>query len=123
MQASQENPALDVDSEIEQALGALENAGALNLVVKQEAFSSEEGLKGVKAYGDFNLKLANGDISEEKMSYEILLFDQQNALQMVTIVFERDKQYANQIKERIISSIEVPVSPQAQNKKQPQDAQ
>ena len=123
MQASQENPALDVDSEIEQALGALESAGALNLVVKQEAFSSEEGLKGVKAYGDFNLKLANGDISEEKMSYEILLFDQQNALQMVTIVFERDKQYANQIKERIISSIEVPVSPQAQNKKQPQDAQ
>lgn len=123
MQASQENPALDVDSEIEQALEDLENAGALNLVVKQETFSSEEGLKGVKAYGDFNLKLPNAEISEEKMSYEILLFDQQNALQMVTIVFERDKQYANQIKERIISSIEVPVSPQAQNKKQPQDAQ
>ena len=123
MQASQENPALDVDSEIEQALEDLENAGALNLVVKREAFSSEEGLKGVKAYGDFNLKLPNAEISEEKMSYEILLFDQQNALQMVTIVFERDKQYANQIKERIISSIEVPVSPQAQNKKQPQDAQ
>jgi hypothetical protein len=123
MQASQENPALDVDSEIEQALEDLENAGALNLVVKQETFSSEEGLKGAKAYGDFNLKLPNAEISEEKMSYEILLFDQQNALQMVTIVFERDKQYANQIKERIISSIEVPVSPQAQNKKQPQDAQ
>ena len=78
--SSQENPALDVDAEIEQALEALENAGALNLVVKQEAFSSEEGLKGVKAYGDFNLKLPNGDISTEKMSYEILLFDQQNTI-------------------------------------------
>ena len=69
------------------------------------------------------MKLPNAEISEEKMSYEILLFDQQNALQMVTIVFERDKQYANQLKERIVNSIEVPVSPQAQNKKQPQDAQ
>ncbi|HAH34078.1 MAG TPA: hypothetical protein DCL52_04760, partial [Flavobacteriaceae bacterium] len=87
------------------------------------AFSSEEGLKGVKAYGDFNLKLANGDISKEKMSYEMLLFDQQNTIQIVTIVFERDVAYANQIKERIINSIEVPVSPQDQNKKQPQDAQ
>jgi hypothetical protein len=57
------------------------------------------------------------------MSYEILLFDQQNTIQMVTIVFERDLEYANQIKERIINSIEVPVSTQAQNKKQPQNAQ
>ncbi len=122
-QVSQKNPALDVDAEIEQALEALENAGALNLVVKQEAFSSDEGLKGVKAYGDFNLKLPNGDISTEKMSYEILLFDQQNTIQMVTIVFERDLEYANQIKERIINSIEVPVLTQAQNKKQPQNAQ
>ena len=93
------------------------------MVVKQESFSSEEGLKGVKAYGDFNLKLPNGAISKEKMSYEILLFDQQNTLQIVTVVFQRDKEYANQIKERIINSIEVPVSPQAQNKTQSQDAQ
>ena len=122
-QASQENQGVAIDAEIEQALETLENAGALNLVVKQEAFSSDEGLKGVKAYGDFNLKLSNGDISKEKMSYEMLLFDQQNTIQMVTVVFERDLEYANQIKERIISSIEVPVSAEGQNKKQPQDAQ
>jgi hypothetical protein len=122
-QASQENQGVAIDAEIEQALETLENAGALNVVVKQEAFSSDEGLKGVKAYGDFNLKLPNGDISKEKMSYEMLLFDQQNTIQMVTVVFERDLEYANQIKERIISSIEVPVSAEAQNKKQPQDAQ
>ena len=53
-----------------------------------------------------------------------LLFDQQNTIQMVTVVFERDLEYANQIKERIISSIEVPgLTAEAQNKKQPQDAQ
>ena len=62
-------------------------------------------------------------MSKEKMSYEMLLVDQQNTIQMVTVVFERDLEYANQIKERIISSIEVPVSAEAQNKKQPQDAQ
>mgnify|MGYP001158109898 FL=1 len=122
-QSSPQSQGAAVGIAIEQVLEALENAGALNLVVKQEAFSSEEGLKGVKAYGDFNLKLANGDISKEKMSYEMLLFDQQNTIQIVTIVFERDVAYANQIKERIINSIEVPVSPQDQNKKQPQDAQ
>jgi hypothetical protein len=53
----------------------------------------------------------------------MLLFDQQNTIQMVIVVFERDLEYANQIKERIISSIEVPVSAEGQNKKQPQDAQ
>ena len=122
-QSSSEDQQIAVATGIENTLETLENAGALNLVAKQEAFSSEEGLKGVKAYGDFNLKLPNGAISKEKMSYEILLFDQQNTLQMVTVVFQRDKEYANQIKERIINSIEVPVSPQAQNKTQSQDAQ
>lgn len=122
-QSSSEDQQIAVATGIEKTLETLENAGALNLVVKQESFSSEEGLKGVKAYGDFNLKLPNGAISKEKMSYEILLFDQQNTLQMVTVVFQRDKEYANQIKERIINSIEVPVSPQAQNKTQSQDAQ
>jgi hypothetical protein len=122
-QENKEDQGINLDAAIEQALEILEDSGALNLVVKRESFSSEEGLKGVKAFGDFNLKLPNGKISDEKMTYEMLLFEQGSAIQMVTVVFERDVAYANQIKERIINSIEVPISKEDQNKKQPQNAQ
>lgn len=115
-QEPQEEQNIDLDAALESALALIEEGGALNLVVKRESFSSEEGLKGLKAFGDFNLKLSNGNISEDKMAYEMLVFDQENAIQMITIVFERDAEYANQIKERIINSIEVPISKQAQNK-------
>lgn len=114
---------IDLDAAIESGLELIEVGGALNMVVKRESFSSEEGLKGLKAHGDFNLKLANGDISEEKMAYEMLVFDQDNAVQMVTVVFERDAEYGNQIKERIINSIEVPISREAQAKAQNQKQQ
>ena len=115
-QEPQEEQNIDLDAALESALALIEEGGALNLVVKRESFSSEEGLKGLKAFGDFNLKLSNGNISEDKMAYEMLVFDQENAIQMVTIVFERDAEYANQIKERIINSIEVPITKQTQNK-------
>jgi cbb3-type cytochrome oxidase subunit 3 len=120
---NQEEQEINLDAAIEKALEILESSGALNMVVKRESFSSEEGLKGLKAFGDFNLKLPKGKISEDKMAYEMLLFDQENAVQMVTVVFERDAEYANQIKERIINSIEVPVTKQDPNKKEPKNAQ
>jgi len=122
-QTNQQEQGINLDAAIEQALEILEDSGALNLVVKRESFSSKEGVNGVKAFGDFNLKLPNGKISEEKMTYEMLLFQQGTAIQMVCVVFERDVAYANQIKDRIINSIEVPIQKEGQNKKPPQNAQ
>ncbi|WP_271855266.1 BatD family protein [Patiriisocius marinus] len=110
----------DLEVSLEGALRAIEARGGMNMIVKKEEFTSEKGVKGLKAYGDFNYKLPNGKIKESKVGYQVILFAQGSALQMVTLVYNQDKEYANQIKDRIINSIAVEI---AENKQKPQNAQ
>lgn len=110
----------DLEASLEGALRGIEAQGAMNMIVKKEEFTSEKGLKGLKAYGDFNYKLPNGNIKESKVGYQVILFAQGTALQMVTLVYNQDKEFANQIKDRIINSIAVEVK---ENQQKPQNAQ
>ncbi len=97
----------DLETSLESALRGIEANGAMNMIVKREDFTSEKGIKGLKAYGDFNYKLPNGKIKETKVGYQVILFAQGPALQMLTIVYNQDKEFANQIKDRIINSIAI----------------
>ncbi len=111
LQFSQEQE-IELDKALDGALTILENAGAKNLIVKRDDFETEKGIKGVKAYGDFQVQISEKKILKEKSNYELLIFAQGNGLQKVLVVYQDDGKYSEAIKDRIISSIELEVTEQ-----------
>ncbi|MEL6811100.1 MAG: DUF4381 domain-containing protein [Bacteroidota bacterium] len=100
-----------LDAALENVLSTLEQNGALNLIVKKEQFSTEKGIEGLKAHGEFNLKNSKGKIFKEKIAYETLLFKQNQGLQYVSVVYLKDNFYASEIRNRIVNSVELEVDP------------
>ena len=103
---------------LESVLSGLEDDGAINMVVKKEEFSTENGINGLKAYGDFNMKNDQGKVFKEKLAYEMLAFSQNKGLQYIGVVYKKDDFDALTIKDRIINSVELEVDPFQQNKKE-----
>ena len=52
-------------------------------------------------------KIDGENQSSSKLYYEVLIFSQEGGLQQVTIVHEEGDQYANEISDRILSSVEL----------------
>jgi len=102
------------DIALETALDAvmddLEQSGAKNMIVKRDDFETDKGIKGLKAYGEFNVQVSDTKVLKQKSTYELLLFAQQNGLQEVLIVYQDDGKYAEEILKRIEASIELEIS-------------
>ncbi len=109
---------LDLNQSLEAGLQKIEADGAINMVVKREDFKTDSGIEGLKAFGDFNLQDANGKTLDEKREYTMLMFKQDQAMQMVLMFNEFDNEYVTQIKERIIKSIELEVTENQQKNAQ-----
>jgi len=97
---------IDLAKSLDGALQAMEAQGAQNMIVKQEDFETKEGIKGIKGYGTFS-QIDGKNQSSTKLYYEVLIFSQEGGLQQIMIVHEEGDQYANQISERILSSVEL----------------
>ena len=97
---------IDLAKSMDGALQSLESQGAKNMIVKQEDFETKEGIKGLKAYGTFS-KINSATQSSTKLYYEALLFSQEGGLQQIIIFHEEGDDYANQISERVLSSVEL----------------
>ncbi|MAP55772.1 BatD family protein [Altibacter sp.] len=96
---------MDLDVALEGGLKGIEALGGINIVTKTEEFSTDKGISGLKAYGEFELS----DNKNKKIEYEMLLFKQNNGLQIITIIYEKDLTYAEEMKERIIRSVELEI--------------
>jgi hypothetical protein len=97
---------IDLKKSMEVVLQTMESQGAQNMIVKQEDYETKEGITGLKSYGTF--VRINSDIkSSEKIYYEILLFSQDGGLQQILILHQEGDNYANQIAERVLSSVEL----------------
>ena len=107
---------LELESSLDMSLELLEKAGAKNLVVKREDFETENGIKGIKAYGDFHVQVSGNKLLKKKSSYELLLFAQENGLQEVLVVYEGDSRFSEAIKDRIINSIELEITQEKKKK-------
>lgn len=106
---------IELESTLDTALVLLEKSGAKNLLVKRDDFETENGIIGIKAYGDFYLQTSENKILKKKSTYELLLFAQENGLQEVLVIYQDDGRFAESIKDRIINSIELEVT--QENKK------
>ena len=101
-----QNGELDLSKSIEGSIQGIEAQGAQNMIVKQDEFLTKEGVKGLKGYGTFS-KIDNITKSSTKIYYEILLFSQEGGLQQIMMMHKEGDQYANQISERILNSVEL----------------
>ncbi len=97
---------IDLSKSIDGSLQFLESQGAQNMIVKQEDFDTKQGIKGLKAYGTFS-RIDELSKNSTKYYYEILLFHQEGGLQQIIIIHEEGDEYANQISERILNSVEL----------------
>ena len=97
---------IDLTKALDGTLKSIESQGAQNMIVKQEDFETKEGIKGIKGYGTFS-KIDGLSKSSTKLYYEVLLFSQEGGLQQIMIVHEEGDKYANEISDRILSSVEL----------------
>ena len=97
---------IDLAKSLDGALQAMESQGAQNMIVKQEDFETKEGIKGIKGYGIFS-KIDGENQNSTKLYYEVLIFSQEGGLQQIMIVHEEGDKYANEISDRILTSVEL----------------
>ena len=97
---------IDLSVVVDGTIKGWEAMGAQNILVKQEDFSTNEGISGVKAYGTMTM-LDMSKQSSQKMYYEQLVFKQDGGLQQIIIAYKEGDQYGKQILERIMNSVEL----------------
>lgn len=99
----------ELETALDQALVNFEKSGATNMLVKRENFETEEGVKGIKAFGKFNVKVSDTEVLKNDSNYELLLFTQPAGLQQVILVYQDDGRFTQAIRDRIIRSVELEV--------------
>lgn len=103
---NQQNAEPDFDKTIEQILSNFEAQGAKNIITKQEEFSTISGVKGVKVFGsgEFSTPQSKDLLKGE---YTVLLFGGKGFQQYVMLTWLEDDNYAQEIVDRILASVEV----------------
>ncbi len=86
---------------------ALEKLGATTILIKDESFETESGVKGIRVSGTFLIPEEKGAEEMIKMDYHKLIFEQAGGLQQVLITYPTEDQYAAKIRKRIIDSVEI----------------
>ncbi|MFC4095617.1 hypothetical protein [Euzebyella saccharophila] len=94
------------EASIEAFIQNLEDKGAKNIITKQEEFTTLTGVKGIKVYGSGKFP-----VPEEKDlvqgEYSIILFGGKGFQQQVILTWLENDAYAQQIVDRILSTLEV----------------
>ncbi|MNG26308.1 hypothetical protein D3C84_1112770 [compost metagenome] len=97
---------IDLKKSMEVTLQTMESQGAQNMIVKQEDYETKEGITGLKSYGTFS-RINTTTNDKERIYYEILLFSHEGGLQQILILHQEGDKYANEISERVLSSVEL----------------
>jgi hypothetical protein len=97
---------IDLEQVSEAGIKQMEQQGASDVVVLRDTFETPNGAEGLKTYG--TLKVKNPITSKETIGKYILLqFVAENIMQQVIITYPDDDDYANQMVDRILNSIEL----------------
>jgi len=88
------------------ALGIFEQVGIKNIITKQEEFTTQSGVNGLKVYGSGNFKNPVTEKSK-KIKYNILMFGGKGFIQQIALTWEDGDDYAEQITTRILNTLDV----------------
>lgn len=104
----EEGQEIDIQGAIEETIQLFEKNGARNLIVKQEQFITPNAAAGIKVYGsgEFPTRVKDEYRTGE---YAILIFvsDDKSVMQKVALAWNNQDEYANQIIERVLNSVEL----------------
>ena len=83
----------------------LESLGAYNIMTKEREFETVNGVKGPEVYGNFSVEnpITGNDIEKD---YRLINFVYKKGFYQVIVVTKADDEYANEITNRIVNSIE-----------------
>lgn len=97
---------IDLNIAVEGSLKTLEQNSVRNLITKREQFITPNAAEGLKVYGtgDFPIPLSE---NYERGNYVILMFTAKNILQQIILVWKADDEYADQIMDRVLNSVEL----------------
>ncbi|MFD1017177.1 hypothetical protein [Winogradskyella rapida] len=101
-----ENSTFDLLKVSEQTIEGFEAKGAANITVKKEKFITPNKAEGLKTFGTLSLPVPNSEAFVDA-SYMVLAFANENVLQQIVITWPLDDDYADDMIERIVNSVEV----------------
>lgn len=101
-----ENPTFDLLKISEEIITGFESKGATDITVKREQFITPNAAEGLKTFGTLNIKSPNTD-SVTNSEYALFIFSNENVLQQIILTWPVDDDYADEMIERIIDSIEL----------------
>ena len=97
---------IDLNQTAETVITEMENDGIENILVKQDKYVTPNNAEGLKTFGSATFPIQDSEDSYQG-EYILLHFTDQNILQQIKITWPRDDDYANQIVDRIMTSIEL----------------
>jgi len=101
----QKDVKFELNTAVDGVYANLEKKGAKNIIIKDEEFSTLEGVKGVKVFGTLEMEIPEKDRSISK-KYMILNFAVNGGFQQITVIYNEEDAYADEIANRIINSVE-----------------
>lgn len=95
----------DLNTAVEGVYANLERKGAKNIIVKDEEFSTIQGVPGRRVFGTLTINNPVTEEPEEKQ-YAILNFGVNGGFQQITVIYDEGDPNAEEIANRIINSVE-----------------
>ena len=100
-----ENVKFDLQAAVDGIYANLEEKGAKNIILKDEDYTTLEGVPGKKVFGTLDFPVPNSD-KVEKKDYMILNFAQNGGFQQITVIYNEGDANAEEIANRVINSVE-----------------
>ncbi|NAS12491.1 hypothetical protein [Poritiphilus flavus] len=97
---------LNFEESVEAFIINLEKRGVKNIITKEEEFTTLSGVKGVRIYGSAKFPV-NGSDETKSGKYSVILFGGKGFQQQLMLSWLEDDDYAQEIIDRIMKSIEV----------------
>ncbi|MFD0963192.1 hypothetical protein [Pseudofulvibacter geojedonensis] len=101
-----EESLIDLEKANEGSLQMMEQRGAKDIIVKQEEYELPKGIEGMRAYGTMSMEHPVTK-KYQTMTYQILSFSQDNALQQIILFNAEGDKYGEKIIKRVIESVEL----------------
>jgi hypothetical protein len=95
---------IDLSKSLEGSLKFMEAKGAQNLILKQQDFTTKQGVTGKRGFGTFTIL---DPIKKQSIDfyYEVIVFGQDGGLQQIIVLHEAADNYASQITAKMMESI------------------
>ena len=101
-----ENPTFDLFKVSEESIKGFESKGARDILVKRDQFITPNVAEGLKTFGTFNIVIPNTN-NVVNAEYALFSFSNENVLQQIIITWPDNDEYADEMVQRIIDSIEL----------------